>query len=46
MADEMTDRELNDHMDDNKQVSTTSLWMNEVWSGTTSNHEIESYRSV
>ena len=43
MADEMSDRELNDLTDDCEHVSITSLWMNnKVWSGTTADHEMES----
>ena len=43
MADEMSDRELNDLTDDCEQVSITSLWMNnEVWPGTTAVYEMDS----
>ena len=43
MADEMSDRELNDLTDDCEQVSITSSWMNnEVWPGTTAVYEMDS----
>ena len=43
MADEMSDRELNNLTDDCEQVSITSLWMNnEVWPGTTADYEMDS----